>query len=112
MTVQEYGMIRLLAFTLVFAGPAYASAGSRDVRLLNADQAKACTPVGTATNSRASSKHPDDAARKALSTAMDAAANSGANAAVISDASGEKNRQTVVLQTYRCGDGIGVSATN
>jgi hypothetical protein len=105
-------MLRVTLLALLLAGPAFASEGSRDVRLLDADQAKACTAVGTVTNSHADHGHPDDATQKALATAMDAAAKSGANAAVISDASDRNNRQTVVLQTYRCGAAIGVSATN
>ena len=105
-------MNRVIALALVLAGPACAADGSRDVRIVNADQAKTCTAVGTVSNSRASGRHPDDATEKALSSAMNLAAKSGANAAVISDANGAKNRQTIVLQTYRCGDSVGVSPTN
>jgi len=105
-------MLRVTILALLVVAPAYAADGSRDVRIVNADQAKGCTVVGTVRNSRASGRNPDDATQRALSTAMNAAAKSGANAAVIADAGAEKNRQTVVLQTYRCGDSIGVSPTN
>ena len=105
-------MFRVAAVALMLVGPAYASDGNRDVRIMSADQAKACTAVGTVKNSRASGRHPDDATQKALSTAMDMAAKSGANAAVISDASGERDRQTIVLLTYHCGNGVGISPTN
>jgi hypothetical protein len=105
-------MKRMIALTLVLAGPAYASAGSRDVRLLSADQVTACKSVGTVRNSRASGRNPDEAAQKALSSAMDAAAKSGANTAVISDTPNERGRQTIVLLTYQCGEGVGISATN
>jgi len=105
-------MFRVAAVALMLVGPVYASDGNRDVRIVNADQAKACTVVGTVKNSRASGKNPDEATQKALSTAMDMAAKSGANAAVISDAPNEKDRQTIVLQTYHCGNGVGVSPTN
>ncbi len=105
-------MIKGAALALLLVAPAYASNGDRDVRIVNADQAKACTAVGTVKDSRASGRHPDDATQKALSAAMGMAAKSGANAAVILDAPAEPNRQTIVLQTYHCGDGVGVSPTN
>jgi hypothetical protein len=105
-------MIKVVALALLLVGPAYAADGNREVRIVNADQAKACTAVGTVKDTRASGRHPDDATQKALSTAMGMAAKSGANAAVISDAPAEQNRETIVLQTYHCGDGVGVSPTN
>jgi len=105
-------MIRFAVLALAIAGPAYAADGSRDVRILDADQVKTCAAVGTAKDSRASGRHPDNASQKALATAMGIAAKSGANAAVISDASSDRDRQTITLQTYRCDNGVGLNVTN
>lgn len=100
-------MIRVAILGLLLAVPAYASEGSRDVRLLSADQIGSCTAIGTVKETRASGRNPDDASQKALSMAMDKAAKTGANVAVIADAPSEPRRQTVILQTYHCGDGAG-----
>lgn len=105
-------MIKAALFAILLAAPAYASEGSRDVRLLSADQVGSCTRVGNVSNTRSSGKNPDDATQKALSTAMDEAAKSGANVAVIADGASPPKHQTVVLTTYRCGDGVGFNPVN
>lgn len=103
-------MVRVAILVVLLAAPAYASEGSRDVRLLSADQISSCTAIGTIKETRASGRHPDEAAQKALSIAMDKAAISGANVAVIADGTSEAKQQTVILQTYHCGDGVGFNA--
>jgi hypothetical protein len=105
-------MIRAAVLAIVLVAPAYASPGSRDVRLLSADQIGSCTAVGMITESRASGRNPDDAAQKALSTAMDKAAKSGANVAVIADGNSPPKQQIVVLKTYHCADGVGFNPVN